>query len=146
VTLLLKMPPIGEAVMDGAGLAEPAAGEEALQVAPRVHAVRGRERVFLITAPEEFLHGVMEIEGHESRRERDGRPQIDREYDDAPAGLYELRERDRAIDRKLEVISRTVELLLGLLQTRSSLRVEWYIVILIVAELLLALYPLFRGL
>ena len=62
------------------------------------------------------------------------------------ADVYELRERDRAIDRKLEVISRTVELLLGLLQTRSSLRVEWYIVILIVAELLLALYPLFRGL
>jgi uncharacterized Rmd1/YagE family protein len=57
---------------------------------------------------------------------------------------YELRERDRALDRKLDVISRTVETLLGLLQTRSSLRVEWYIVLLIIAELLLSTYPLLR--
>jgi uncharacterized Rmd1/YagE family protein len=55
---------------------------------------------------------------------------------------YELRDRDRALDRKLDVISRTVETLLGLVQTRSSLRVEWYIVSLIVAELLLTLYPM----
>jgi required for meiotic nuclear division protein 1 len=55
---------------------------------------------------------------------------------------YELRDRDRALDRKLEVISRTVETLLELVQTRSSLRVEWYIVLLIVAELLLTTYPL----
>jgi len=53
---------------------------------------------------------------------------------------YELRERSRALDRKLEVISRTAETLLGLLQNRSSLRVEWYIVALIVAELVLSLY------
>src|SRR5437867_1812148 len=43
---------------------------------------------------------------------------------------YELRDRDRALDRKLDVISRTVETLLSLVQTRSSLRVEWYIVLL----------------
>jgi required for meiotic nuclear division protein 1 len=55
---------------------------------------------------------------------------------------YELRDRDRALDRKLDVISRTVETLLGLVQTRSSLRVEWYIVLLIVAELVLTTYPL----
>jgi len=55
---------------------------------------------------------------------------------------YELRERDRALDRKLEVISRTLETLLGLVQTRSSARVEWYIVFLIVAELALAAYSL----
>ncbi|HUZ74179.1 MAG TPA: RMD1 family protein [Stellaceae bacterium] len=54
---------------------------------------------------------------------------------------YELRERDRALDRKLDVISRTAETLLSLLQSRSSLRVEWYIVALIVAELALSLYP-----
>ena len=58
------------------------------------------------------------------------------------ADEYELRDRDRAIDRKLDVISRTVEMLLGLVQTRSSIRVEWYIVLLIVAELLLAAYPM----
>jgi len=55
---------------------------------------------------------------------------------------YELRERSRAIDRKLEIVSRTVETLLSLEQTRSSLRVEWYIVALIVAELLVASYSL----
>jgi required for meiotic nuclear division protein 1 len=55
---------------------------------------------------------------------------------------YELRERDRALDRKLDVISRTLETLLGLVQTRSSSRVEWYIVFLIVAELALAAYSL----
>lgn len=58
------------------------------------------------------------------------------------ADEYELRDRDRALDRKLDIVSNTVETLLGLVQTRSSLRVEWYIVILIVAELLLSLYPL----
>jgi uncharacterized Rmd1/YagE family protein len=55
---------------------------------------------------------------------------------------YELRDRDRALDRKLEVVSRTVETLLGLVQTKSSARVEWYIVLLIVAELVLAAYSL----
>jgi uncharacterized Rmd1/YagE family protein len=55
---------------------------------------------------------------------------------------YELRERSRALERKLEVISRTAETLLGLMQSRSSLRVEWYILALIVAELILSLYPL----
>ena len=55
---------------------------------------------------------------------------------------YELRDRDRAVDRKLDIVSRTVETLLGLVQTRSSMRVEWYIVLLIIAELLLTTYPL----
>jgi required for meiotic nuclear division protein 1 len=58
------------------------------------------------------------------------------------ADEYELRERDRALDRKLDIVSRTVETLLSLVQTRSSMRVEWYIVLLIVAELLLSTYPL----
>jgi uncharacterized Rmd1/YagE family protein len=55
---------------------------------------------------------------------------------------YELRDRSHALDRKLDVISRTVETLLGLVQNRRSLRVEWYIVALIVAELVLTVYPL----
>jgi required for meiotic nuclear division protein 1 len=55
---------------------------------------------------------------------------------------YELRERSRALERKLDVIARTVETLLGLVQNRSSLRVEWYIVALIVAELFLSIYTL----
>ena len=51
-----------------------------------------------------------------------------------------------ALHRKLEVIGQTVETVLDLLQSRRSLRVEWYIVILIVAEIVLSLYALFwRG-
>lgn len=57
------------------------------------------------------------------------------------ADEYELRERGRALDRKLDVISRTVETLLSLLQSRTALRVEWYIVALIIAELILSLFP-----
>ena len=68
-------------------------------------------------------------------------PELDRFYMRL-ADEYELRDRDRALDRKLEIVSNTVETLLGLVQTRSSMRVEWYIVALIVAELLLSLYPL----
>ena len=48
----------------------------------------------------------------------------------------------RAQQRRLMEALRTVETLLSLVQTRSSLRVEWYIVLLIVAELLLSTYPL----
>lgn len=59
---------------------------------------------------------------------------------------YELRERDRALDRKLDLISRTVETLLDLVHNKRSLRVEWYIVILIVVEIVLYLYDMFiRG-
>jgi len=50
---------------------------------------------------------------------------------------YELRERHRALEHKLALISRTAETLLGLLHHRSGLRVEWYIVILIVAEIII---------
>jgi uncharacterized Rmd1/YagE family protein len=71
-------------------------------------------------------------------------PELDRLYMRL-AEEYELRERGRAIDRKLEIVSRTVETLLSLEQTRSSLRVEWYIVALIVAELALAAYSLLPG-
>lgn len=71
-------------------------------------------------------------------------PELDRLYMRL-ADEYELRERGRAIDRKLEIVSRTVETLLSLEQTRSSLRVEWYIVALIVAELAIAAYSLMPG-
>ena len=53
---------------------------------------------------------------------------------------YELSERHRALERKLELISRTAETLLGLLQTNRSLRVEWYITLLIVFEIMITLY------
>lgn len=56
---------------------------------------------------------------------------------------YELKERQLGLERKLQVISRTAETLLDLLHAKRSLRVEWYIVILIVVEIVLTLYELF---
>jgi required for meiotic nuclear division protein 1 len=56
---------------------------------------------------------------------------------------YEIGERQLALERKLELISSTAETLLSLLQDRRTLRVEWYIVILIVIEIFLTLYDLF---
>lgn len=55
---------------------------------------------------------------------------------------YEIRERHLALDRKVELIFRTADTLMDLLQTRRSLRVEWYIVILIVVEIFLILYEM----
>jgi uncharacterized Rmd1/YagE family protein len=55
---------------------------------------------------------------------------------------YELRERWVALERKLMLISKTMETSLAILQRDSSHRVEWYIVILIVIEIILALYGL----
>jgi uncharacterized Rmd1/YagE family protein len=55
---------------------------------------------------------------------------------------FEIMERYTALNRKLELVSRTVETALGLLQARRSLRVEWYIVLLIVFEICLTLYQL----
>lgn len=56
---------------------------------------------------------------------------------------YEIGERQVALERKLDLISSTAQTLLELLQARRSLRVEWYIVILIVVEILLTLYEMF---
>jgi required for meiotic nuclear division protein 1 len=55
---------------------------------------------------------------------------------------YELRERLATLERKLELIERTAETTLDLVQSRRMLRVEWYIVGLIVFEVLLTLYEM----
>ena len=68
-------------------------------------------------------------------------PELERLYTRL-AEEYELRERDRALDHKQEVILRTMETMLGLVQQRGSIRLEWYIVVLIVAELAVAIYAL----
>jgi len=52
---------------------------------------------------------------------------------------YDIAERHTVVTRKLELISRTAETLLGILQHRHSLRVEWYITILIVVEIVITL-------
>jgi len=53
---------------------------------------------------------------------------------------YEIVERHRALERKAELISRTAETMISLMRHRSTLRVEWYIVALIVFEILLNVY------
>ncbi|MCO6458147.1 MAG: RMD1 family protein [Pirellulaceae bacterium] len=58
------------------------------------------------------------------------------------ADELELVERHTILERKLELISRTAETCLELLHTRRSLRLEWYIVILIVVEIVLFVYEL----
>ncbi len=55
---------------------------------------------------------------------------------------FELRERLAALGRKLDLAGRTVRTLVDLLNARHSLRVEWYIVALIVVEILLTLYAM----
>ncbi len=70
------------------------------------------------------------------------RPELERLY----AYLedeYELQERHRALERKLDLISKTVETQLDILNTSHALRVEWYVVALIVFEILLTLYEMF---
>lgn len=58
-------------------------------------------------------------------------------------GEFEIRERHTAIERKLNLISNTVHTVLELVSSKHSLRVEWYIVMLIVLEILLTLYQIF---
>lgn len=70
------------------------------------------------------------------------RPELDRLFHRLEQE-YEITERVTAQDRKLDLISSTATTLLELLQNQRSLRVEWYIVILIVMEIVLTLYELF---
>jgi uncharacterized Rmd1/YagE family protein len=70
------------------------------------------------------------------------RPDLERLFLNLEAE-YEIRERQLALERKLMLINDTAGTLLDLLQSKRSLRVEWYIVILIVIEIVLTLYQLF---
>jgi len=53
---------------------------------------------------------------------------------------YEIRERHAVLESKLTLVSTAARTMLELTQTRRSLMVEWYIVLLIVFEILLTLY------
>jgi uncharacterized Rmd1/YagE family protein len=55
---------------------------------------------------------------------------------------FEIQERQLVLERKLALVYRTIETSLDLLQHNTNLRVEWYIVILIVVEILLSLYEM----
>jgi uncharacterized Rmd1/YagE family protein len=59
---------------------------------------------------------------------------------------FEIADRYEALEGKYATISETAETVIEVLHSRSSLRVEWYIVILIVVEIFLTLYEMFwRG-
>lgn len=58
---------------------------------------------------------------------------------------YEVAERHESLERKLDLISRTAQTTLDVIQTRRSLRVEWYIVGLILFEIFLTLWEKFFG-
>ena len=56
---------------------------------------------------------------------------------------YELSERHVALEKKTDLIARTAETLIELARHRSTMRVEWYITILIVIEVIFTVYELF---
>ncbi|MGE0421996.1 MAG: RMD1 family protein [Reyranellaceae bacterium] len=59
---------------------------------------------------------------------------------------YELLERGQAVDRKLTLVGDTIRTLLELVQDQRTVRLEWYIIVLIAIEILLSVYELFvRG-
>lgn len=61
-------------------------------------------------------------------------PELDRLYERL-AIEFELADRDRALSRKLEIVSDVAETYLELIDTRKSVRLEWYIIILIAVEI-----------
>jgi uncharacterized Rmd1/YagE family protein len=69
-------------------------------------------------------------------------PELDRFFERLSVE-YELRDRDVALSRKLELVAHTAQTYLNLLQDRQSIRLEWYIVILIAVEIVLILYDIF---
>ena len=67
------------------------------------------------------------------------RPDLDRLYSRLE-DEYELKERAEALSRKLAVIADTAEVLTDIIDTKRSLRLEIIIVVLIVVELVVAVY------
>jgi len=58
---------------------------------------------------------------------------------------YEIRERYLVLESKLSLVTTAARTMLELNQARRSLNVEYYILALIVVEVVLALYQIFRG-
>ncbi len=56
---------------------------------------------------------------------------------------FEILERHQALERKMSLLSHTAQSVQELLSARHGIRVEWYIVALIVFEIILTLYELF---
>lgn len=68
-------------------------------------------------------------------------PALDRLYERL-AAEFELVDRDRALTRKLELISDVASTHLELLNNRKSIRLEWYIVALIFVEIVLFVWQI----
>lgn len=68
-------------------------------------------------------------------------PRLDRLYERL-AVEFELADRDRALTRKLDLISNVATTYLELLNTRKSVRLEWYIIVLIAVEIVLFVWQL----
>lgn len=66
------------------------------------------------------------------------KPDLDRLYQRLE-GEYELKERHKALKEKLDMVYRTAEVMLGMLQDKTALRLELYIVLLIVFEVIMSL-------
>jgi uncharacterized Rmd1/YagE family protein len=58
------------------------------------------------------------------------------------ADEFEIRDRNVVLERKLDLIARTTQILLDLLQDRRTLRVEWYVVALILFEIVLTIFQM----
>lgn len=56
---------------------------------------------------------------------------------------FELKEREATLNQKMDLIAKTAETSLGVLEHRHSSRLEWYIIILISIEIGLTVYELF---
>ncbi len=91
------------------------------------------------------LDSEIRMVGRAEVSEKPGRlwehPDLDRLYVRF-ADEYELLDRDRAVARKLDLLGRAASTFLDILNNRHSLHVEWYIVILILIEIVLLVYEM----
>ena len=97
------------------------------------------EQIGYVLKTQQFMVGRAEVE--EKPEVLWDHPELERLY----ARLqdeYELRERSHAIERKLTLIHDAVGTLLELIQQKRNLRLEWYVIILILIEIALSAYQL----
>jgi uncharacterized Rmd1/YagE family protein len=109
------------------------------------HRPRGNHRALLTQLGEALLAQARTIGRVETSDKPEltwDDPDLDRLYTRL-AREYELSDRDMALARKTAMISDTTGVFIDLIQARQTIRVEWYIVILIVVEIVLILYELF---
>jgi uncharacterized Rmd1/YagE family protein len=122
------------------------------QLEPLVEGMRrGRETVRgqgrLVTQLGEALKTQSRVIG---RLEVTEKPEVT--WDDAAldrlyvrlAAEFELEERDQVLARKTDFISQSAGLLIDMARHRQTLRVEWYIVILILIEIVILVFDLMR--